>query len=225
MTAITPPVDKFVNKHNPLIIAGPVGDLEAVVLPPARELAKIVVIICHPHPLYGGTMDNKVVTTAGRAIYDLGIWHIRFNFRGIGASEGKYDQGHGEVQDLAAVIAWTKQQFPEYSIWLAGFSFGAYIAMQGAVIDPSIQQLITIAPAVNHFDFQESALVKCPWLLLMGEADELVPFDQVKQWVGELKRPITTIYFPDVGHFFHGHLVDLREQLKAALSRRIELPS
>lgn len=218
MSLTVSPHEKFTNKHNPLIIPGPAGDLEAVILPPAQEQAKIVVIICHPHPLYGGTMDNKVVTTAGRAFYDLGVWHIRFNFRGIGVSQGVYDQGHGEVQDLAAILAWTKKQFPDYQLWLAGFSFGAYIAMQGAVNDPTIKQLITIAPAVNHFDFQEAAKVHCPWLLLMGEADELVPFEQVQQWVKELPRPITTIYFPGVGHFFHGHLVALREQLKASLN-------
>lgn len=217
MTAYMLPEERFTHKHNPILVAGPAGDLEALVLPPAKELQKILVIFCHPHPLYGGTMENKVVTTAGRAFYDLGLWHIRFNFRGIGVSQGEYGHGQGEIQDLLAIIAWAKKNFSDYDLWLGGFSFGSYIAMQGAIQEPLVKQLITIAPAVNHFDFKEAEHVQCPWLLLMGEADELVPIAEVKQWVNALSKPVDVIYFPYVGHFFHGHLVELREQLKQAL--------
>lgn len=207
---------KFPKKINEIIIKGPVGQLEAIVAPPSAEKAKIMVIICHPHPLYGGTMENKVVTTAGRAFHDLGLWHIRFNFRGIGKSNGQYDEAKGEIEDLLAVMAWTKENFPDYEIWLAGFSFGSYIAMQAALREP-ITQLITIAPAINLFSFADADKLKSPWLLLVAEQDELVPIADVKNWLSQLKRPIQTIIFPQASHFFHGKLVELREELKQAL--------
>lgn len=206
--------------QNFLNLPGPTGQLETIISPPASESAPVISIICHPHPLHGGTMQNKVVSTLARVFYDLGLWSVRFNFRGVGTSEGKYDEGEGEVDDLLAVIAWVQKQFPSYGIWLAGFSFGAYIAMRGAAYPgfaEHIKQLVTIAPAVNYFVFSKELKIHCPWLLLMGEQDEIVPLDTVKNWVEEQSIPITTIYLSRAGHFFHGHLVELREQLKTAL--------
>lgn len=212
----------FNQPQNPVFISGPSGNLEAIIAPPVAESAPIVTIICHPHPLYGGTMNNKVVTTVARAMYDLGLWSLRFNFRGIGASQGVYGNGHGEVEDLLAVIDWVQQHFPKYNIWLAGFSFGAYIAMEGAArVGDAIQQLITIAPAVTHFEFHHGAKIHCPWLLLMGEADEIVAVGEVKKWVKKQPAHIKTIYFDGVSHFFHGFLSNLREQLKVALHSAI----
>jgi len=211
---------QFLLPQNFLNLPGPTGPLEAIISPPASEAAPIVSIICHPHPLQGGTMQNKVVTTLARAFYDLGLWSVRFNFRGVGASEGNYDEGRGETDDLLAIVAWVQQQFPSHTIWLAGFSFGAYIAMQGAAhpaLAGHVTQLVTIAPAVNHFVLPPHLKIPCPWLLVMGEQDEIVPAEAVKDWVKQQSAPIKAFYFPTAGHFFHGHLVELREQLKAAL--------
>ncbi len=210
--------------QNFLHIAGAAGQLETIVSPPASESAPIISIICHPHPLHGGTMQNKVVSTLARTFYDLGLWSIRFNFRGIGTSEGTYDEGRGELQDLLAIANWAQQEFPSHAIWLAGFSFGAYIAMQGAAdlsLATQVKQLITIAPAVNYFAAAPALKIHCPWLLAMGEKDELVPIEKVKDWVKQQSILIETIYLPEAGHFFHGHLVDLREQLKTALQKNI----
>lgn len=162
-------------------------------------------------------MQNKVVSTLARVFYDVGGWSVRFNFRGVGKSAGQYDAGHGEVEDLFAVVAWVRAQFPSHAIWLAGFSFGAYIAMQGAASIGDIKQLITIAPAVHNFVFPRDAKVHCPWVLAMGEQDEVVPVALVKAWVDERPEKISTIYMPTAGHFFHGQLIPLREQLKAVL--------
>lgn len=212
--------EKFPKKNNELTIKGPAGVLEAVVTPPVEEKAKILVIICHPHPLYGGTMENKVVTTAGRAFHDLGVWHLRFNFRGIGKSSGQYDEARGEIEDLLAVTAWVKQNFPDYKIWLAGFSFGSYIAMKVALKE-TVAQLITIAPAINLFNFDEVEHLSCPWLLIVAEQDELIPISQVKEWLSHVKKPVQTIIFPKASHFFHGLLVELREELKQALGTKV----
>src|SRR5262245_17371247 len=147
---------EFPLSQNLQFITGQAGQIETIVSPPlpaADQPKKIIAIICHPHPLYGGTMNNKVVTTIARALYDLHIWTVRFNFRGIGKSEGSYANGMGEIQDLTAVLAWVREHFPDYEIWLAGFSFGAYIATSVAAHEKEIAQLITIAPAVTHFDF------------------------------------------------------------------------
>ncbi len=213
---MTQPQILFPDPQNPVTLSGPVGPLEAVVTPPLKESKPIIGIICHPHPLYGGTMHNKVVTTVARAFYDLGLWSLRFNYRGVEKSAGSYGSGLGEVEDLLAVLTWVRQNFPQYTLWLAGFSFGSYVAAQAAAKE-DVAQLITIAPAVTHFDFKEIAQIHCPWLLLMGEEDEIVPLSAVKNWLTTLSTPIQTIFFPHVGHFFHGHLVQLREALKKAL--------
>lgn len=212
---------QFPLPQNLLNIPGPVGPLEAIIAPPAIELAPIVSIICHPQPTQGGTMQNKVVSTLARAFYDLGIWSVRFNFRGVGASAGVYDNGQGEVDDLLAIATWVQQYFPSHALWLSGFSFGGYIALQGAMhpeLIEQVKQLITVAPALNYLYFPKNVTtIRCPWLLIMGENDEVVSTQGVKDWIDAQSAPVTAIYLPEVGHFFHGHLIDLRERLKERL--------
>lgn len=207
---------------NPITISGPVGLLQGIISPPSMTTSSTrVAIICHPHPLYGGTMTNKVVTTTARAFNELGFWSVCFNYRGVGESEGSYGAGIGEAEDLQAVLTWVKQKFSTDVIWLAGFSFGAYVATQVAAKDKSIGQLVTIAPAVTNFDFEESRSITCPWLLIMGEADEVVPVSEVRAWMKQLPVTIHAIFLPNVSHFFHGHLVELRQQLIAALQANV----
>ncbi len=196
-----------------ITIAGPVGQLQAVITPPENTASTRVAIVCHPHPLYGGTMTNKVVTTTARAFNELGFWSVCFNYRGVGKSAGSYGAGIGEAEDLKAVVVWVREQFPGGVVWLAGFSFGSYVAAQVACKDKTIGQLVTIAPAVTHFNFNDCCSITCPWLLIMGEADEVVSVAEVKSWINQLPRAIQTIFLPGVSHFFHGHLLELRRLL------------
>ncbi len=196
-----------------LTIPGPAGQLEAILATHANDqpIDKIA-IICHPHPLHGGTMNNKVITTVARSFRDCNIASLRFNYRGVGKSEGVYADTIGELADLLAVSDWIKQQYPQASIYLAGFSFGAYIVYRAcAAIQP--QLLITIAPAVNHQDFLSLPLPECPWIIVQGDEDEIVPASEVYAWLDHLTIQPTIVRFADASHFFHGKLMALREQL------------
>ena len=194
------------------MLAGPAGALEALTLCPAAEVVATAVLL-HPHPLHGGTMQNKVVHTLARAFAELGIASVRFNFRGVGASAGRFANGEGEAEDALAVIQWVREQRPDTPVWLAGFSFGAYVALRVAA-RAQVNGLVTVAPAVHLYDFTTLTLSKCPWLLIQGEADEVVPVEAVRDWVaGAVPRP-QALFLPDVGHFFHGHLNDLRSALR-----------
>lgn len=203
----------------PVWITGPAGMLEGITAcPPEGRPMHGIGVICHPHPLYGGTLHNKVVDYLSRTLNDLGVGTLRFNFRGVEQSEGEYAQGIGEADDLRAVLNWAQRQRPGHPLWLAGFSFGAYVALRVAHEFP-LTQLITVAPPVNFFDFSALQPPGCPWMLVQGETDEIVPSDQVLAWAGRQSAAPTLIRMPGVGHFFHGNLNRLREELVAQLTR------
>lgn len=155
-------------------------------------------------------MHNKVVTMAARALRELGIDTVRFNFRGTGASAGTFDHGDGESDDLRAVAAWVRATRPDAALWLAGFSFGSYVALRAA---PSLQPalMLSIAPPVGRsWDFAAITPPNCPWLVIQGEADEIVDPQAVFAWIAELPEPPELIRMPDTSHFFHRKLMDLR---------------
>lgn len=195
------------------LMAGPVGKLEVMTSRPQNVEKSVTGIICHPHPLHGGTMHNKVVTTIAKAFDQLGLKTVRFNFQGVGKSEGKYDNAIGETDDLKTIIKWIRHNHPDDEIWLAGFSFGAYIAAKVTNADRSIARLITIAPAVNHSDYASLTDISCPWWLIVGRQDELVPFAEVKTFVDDSPVAIKFIPVEEATHFFHGLLIKLREIL------------
>jgi alpha/beta superfamily hydrolase len=197
-----------------LSIAGPAGDLEAVSTCPSEgeQAMRAIGVICHPHPLYGGTMHNKVVHYIARTFNELQIGSLRFNFRGVGASAGTYDEGHGETDDLLAVLDWVRSRRPELDVWLAGFSFGAYVALRAATRFP-VSRLITVAPPVNIFDFSDVSEPGCPWLVIQGDRDEIVPSEEVLTWAGQLRHPPRLITLSGGDHFFHGRLNELRAGL------------
>ncbi|MGA7800381.1 MAG: alpha/beta fold hydrolase [Gammaproteobacteria bacterium] len=198
-------------------IPGPAGTLEAITAcPPVGAPMRAVGVVCHPHPLYGGSLKNKVVHYVSQALNELGVGTVRFNFRGVGASEGDYDGGQGETDDLLAVLDWARKQRPEHAVWLAGFSFGSYVVLRAAA-RRSVSQVITVAPPVNFFEFAAVSRPACSWLLVQGDRDEVVPCSQVLDWAGRLDPPPTTICMADVGHFFHGRLNELRARLLEAL--------
>ena len=198
-----------------LTLAGPVGALEALTACPAAAPVLATAVILPPHPLHGGTMQNKVVHALARAFGELGVASVRFNFRGVGASAGSFAHGVGETEDALAVIDWVRAQRPGGAVWLAGFSFGAYVAWRAAVSSQA-SGLITVAPAVNLYDFSALSLPSCPWLLIQGEADEVVPVEVVRAWFsGMAPRPqAQALFLPGVGHFFHGRLNDLKSALR-----------
>jgi len=201
-------------------IPGPLGRLEAKIgINPAGGNHPIG-IVCHPHPLFQGTMNNKVITMVIRAWQALGFNTLRFNFRGVGESYGVYGEGEGEIEDLSAVLGFVRQNHPHSPIWLAGFSFGAYIALRIAATDPEIAGLISIAPALRLFDFKQFGLISCPWLIVQGDQDEVTEPLQVASWYQTLIAEKTglqpeLVWIPGASHFFHGHLVGLRQLLQA----------
>lgn len=194
------------------MIDGPAGGIEALLDAPqlpAGAGVRGVAVIAHPHPLFGGSMDNKVVQTLARAFVQCG-WHaVRFNFRGVGASQGVYDEGRGELQDLLAVVA---HQAPQGTLALAGFSFGAFVTSQAVqTLWPAraLEQVVLVGTAVTRFEAAaiDPALHERT-LVLHGEQDDTVPLADVMQWARPQTLPVTVI--PGVAHFFHGQLPLLR---------------
>jgi alpha/beta superfamily hydrolase len=191
------------------------GSLEAIV-EEVSVAGDRYAVICHPHPLFGGTMDNKVVSTVARALNESGIPTVRFNFRGVGKSEGTFDAGIGETADAAAVASWGAARWPGRQLIIAGFSFGAYVALRLAQ-QRAASHLITVAPAVGRFDFSVLKVPGCPWLVVQGDADEVVDPRSVIDWVGGLEPRPKLVVMPGVGHFFHGRLLELRDAVRDAL--------
>ena len=220
MTATAPA--EFPAASASLILPGPAGALEAAVdVPVAAEARAGVAIVCHPHPQHGGTMHNKVVTMLERSLRESGLATVVFNFRGVGASAGSYDDGRGETDDLLAVAAWVQRTRPHDALWLAGFSFGSYVAARAASQLP-VRQMISVAPPVSRWDFAHLAHPLCPWLVIQGEADEVVDPAQVYAWVAAQAEPPTLVRMPETGHFFHRRLMDLRGAVKNGV--RANLP-
>ncbi len=201
-------------------IEGPAGVLEALYeVSDESPSPAAIAVVCHPHPLHGGTMTNKVAYMLARALVELGAAAVRFNFRGVGASGGQYADGVGEVDDALAVVDWAHRRHPQAGIWLAGFSFGGAVAVR-ASIQREVQQLVLVAPAVEHFDVSD-VHPPCPCLVVQGDADELVPELSVRHWVQTRDSEVTLLVEPGVGHFFHGKLVQLKKQLHANLAGRV----
>jgi len=210
-------------KQQHLMINGPAGPIEAILTEPETIAHNIIAIICPPHPLHRGTMHNKIVTTLCRSYRECGIPCLRFNFRGVGKSEGRFDHAVGEKADLLTVIDWATECYPQYKIHLVGFSFGAFIAYSVASkSSEQIDYLITIAPAIHHYSFSELDIPRCNWLLIQGDKDEIVSAVQIYQWIASLDRKPQLLRFIDAGHFFHGKLVELRKRFKAVLGEKLQ---
>ena len=199
------------------LLAGAAGAIEAAIDYPEPACARAgVAVVCHPHPLQEGTMHNKVVTMLVRSLRELGLTVVRFNFRGVGGSEGSYDNGQGEADDTIAIARQLLAARPDHQLWLAGFSFGSYVAARAAQELP-VGQLITVAPAVENFDFSALKHPGCPWLVIQGEEDEVVAPQAVFDWAAALRPPAQLIRMPETGHFFHRRLMDLRGAVKNAV--------
>ena len=202
-------------------LQGKTGKIECLAGAPANkeESRKAVGIICHPHPLFGGTMHNKVTHMIEKAFKDLGLHTVRFNFRGVGESDGEYDNGIGETQDLITVCQWAKQVIPDHDIWLAGFSFGSYCALS-ACSDIKPTQFLTVAPPVERFDYTDLAIPDCPWLVIQGEDDDVVTPKAVYDYVNNLEPRPQLVTFK-AGHFFHRRLIDLKGAIINGILRQL----
>jgi uncharacterized protein len=184
-------------------IAGPAGTLE-VAFNVAEGALRGIALIAHPHPLQGGTLDNKVVQTLAKTFAALGYAAVRFNFRGVGQSEGQFDDGIGETEDALAALAAAKLEFGELPVALAGFSFGSYVQTRVAHAI-SAERLVLIGPAVKRFPAE---VVPPDTIVIHGEEDDVVALADVLAWARPQQLPI--MIFPGCGHFFHGRLPQLQ---------------
>ena len=200
------------------MLAGPAGAIECAINAPAGA-PRGTSVVCHPHPQHGGTLDNKVVQTLARAFVQLGWRSVRFNFRGIGASEGTWDDGVGEVDDALAVIAAHRADGQPWL--LGGFSFGAYVASQAAARLPDAakpQRMVLVGPSTQR---QQMAAVPADTVVIHGETDDVVPLAATLAWARPQTLPV--IVFPGVGHFFHGQLGLLKHTVVQELQPRAPL--
>lgn len=222
MGVVNTPLEAFPDADASLHLPGPAGALEVIVEHPEPECARRgVAVVCHPHPLHGGTMHNKVVTMVARSLRELGLTTVRFNFRGVGESAGEYDEGRGETLDLLAVAEWVGRTRPGDALWLAGFSFGSYVALLGARHLP-VKQMISVAPPVGRWDFSAAIAPPCPWLVIQGEDDEVVEPKAVYDWIEAMEDPPALVRMPEASHFFHRRMMDLRGVVKNGV--RANLP-
>lgn len=202
-----------------IVIDGPAGALQGILEAPAEAHTDAVAVVCHPHPLYHGTMNNKVVQTIARAVNSLHRPAVRFNFRGVGDSAGQYAEGIGETEDAMAVIEWARARWPAAELWLAGFSFGSFVALRASArSEPAC--LISVAPPVRRFPVADQPRPACPWLVIQGEADELVDWREVTEWVSRVRPRPELALLPDTDHLFHGRLTPLRETVTKFLLAR-----
>ncbi|MGY0505649.1 alpha/beta hydrolase [Luteimonas sp. e5] len=206
---------RFPESDATLRLPGPAGALELAVEYPDADIARqpVIAVVCHPLPTEGGSMNNKVVTMTARGLRELGVTTLRFNFRGTGESAGEFDEGEGESEDLAAVVDWVRRERPASLLWLAGFSFGAFVSIRNAArLEPAA--LISLAPPAGRWEFPPEP-PRMPWLVIQGDEDEVVDPGAVMHWLQELDPPqLTLVEMPGATHFFHGKLVDLRGVVK-----------
>lgn len=206
-------------------VTGPAGDID-VRIEVAAPSPDFVAVIGHPHPLFGGTMDNKVITSLARLVRDNNGVAIRFNFRGVGDSAGVHDHGVGEVDDMQAVIDYAEQAYAGLPLWLAGFSFGSYVAACVAV--KRHQQgkanagLLLVGPPVHNYDFTAISSVGAPVAVIQGDEDEVVPADQVFDWASASPLEPVVERMSGASHFFHGCLPELQSIAAMHLPNRRE---
>ncbi len=206
--------------HRHLFLAGPAGKLEALEWTVADAAPPLAGLVCHPHPLFGGTMHNKVVFQAARALHDLGLPVLRFNFRGAGLSEGKHDEGRGEEGDVRAALDWLAGAFPGTPIVLAGFSFGALVGLRVGCVDERVSELVGLGLPLNRND--AGFLRRCgkPRLFLQGSEDQYGDAEKVREFAASLPEPKRMVVVPGVDHFFTGKLEEVGRAIRSWMSER-----
>jgi alpha/beta superfamily hydrolase len=197
-------------------IPGPVGLLEVLIDEPAAE-PRAAVVFAHPLPTMGGTMHTKVVFQSAKALARIGCAVVRFNFRGVGRSDGAWDEGQGELDDYRAAVDFTAERYPGIELWAAGFSFGSHIAMSVGAEDRRLCALIGIAPPVNRYEFASVIACPKPKFLVHGLMDELIPLTAVRQFYAGLQDPKELVEIDQANHLFDGQAAEVGEALEALL--------
>jgi uncharacterized protein len=200
---------------------GPAGRLEALLEPPqlpAGQPVRAAVVFGHPLPIEGGTMHTKVVFRATKALAALGCAVLRFNFRGVGRSEGTWDEGVGEMADFRAALDLMATRYPDAELWTAGFSFGSYISMTVGALDHRVRLLLGIAPPVDRYDFSAVLASAKPKFLIQGERDEVCPLKRVYEFYGKLLEPKELVVVDGASHLFDGKVLEVGDAVYDLLS-------
>ena len=203
--------------HRSVFVPGPAGRLEALLWSPAEGKPQLAAVVCHPHPLFGGTMHNKVVYQVAHTLDRLGIASLRFNFRGVGLSAGEHDRGRGEGEDVTAAIDFLAAEFSGATLLLAGFSFGAWVGLRIGCADRRITELIGLGAPVNDSKFDYLAHCAKPKLFITGENDQFGSPASLKKLIGGLpaktREETSVVIVPGVDHFFAGKLHEMDSAL------------
>ena len=212
--------------HRNFFLKGPAGRLEAMLWTTAAASAgNLVALVCHPHPLFGGTMHNKVVYQAAKALHRKGMPVLRFNFRGVGLSEGEHNRGRGEQDDVRTALDYLAKEFPARPILLAGFSFGSWVGLRVGCEDPRVTSLIGLGIPVNKSDLSYLASCAKPKLFIQGENDEFGARANVEEFVATLPEPKRLVIVPGVDHFFTGKLPEVGAAIEAWIDQLAPEPA
>lgn len=207
--------------HSAGLIDGPAGVLEAELGGPDEGNVRALSVICHPHPVYGGALTNKVVHTLARSAQASGYAALRFNFRGVGKSSGQYDHGVGELEDARAAAEWLRSQYPGLPLVIQGFSFGAFISLCAAA-GLKAQGLVTISvPAAGYLDRGTPPPPGCPWLAVHSRDDDVVAYADTVAMLNQYEPKPQLASLDGVGHFYHGHLNALRDIVQPFLQEQL----
>lgn len=209
--------------EHPFVFNAEAGELEGVLTVPLTGGSPFIAVLGHPHSLQGGTMNNKVVTTLARAFKEAGIPSLRFNFRGVGHSQGRYDEGIGESDDMLALCRLWAAECPQSRYLFAGFSFGSYVAYRAAA-QHAHDWLLTVAPPVHHYDYRAYQPAPSPWHIFQGDSDEVVPESLVMDFALSFSPTLPVSTFAGTSHFFHGKLLELKEEVIRVLNEKVLHP-
>ena len=208
-----PPAGGQPSRLVPLMLAGPAGPLEALLQERDAHDHDLTAVICHPHPLFGGTMHNKVVHRTASVLYGLGAAVLRFNFRGVGRSAGAFDRGEGELADARVALRFLRERYPTARRWVAGFSFGSWVAARLGATEPDVARLILIAPPVHTQSFDEMTTCPLPKLVIQGTADEVCRPENLEKVFPGWAEPKRLMRVDDASHFFDKHLAGLAQAI------------
>jgi uncharacterized protein len=205
-------------------LRGPAGRLEALIDAPEPGMVRAAVVFAHPHPQYGGTMHTKTVYQSAKALARIGCAVLRFNFRGVGASEGAFDSGSGEQADFRAALDYMADRYPGVTLWAGGFSFGSWVALEVGAVDPRVSLLIGIAPPVatsvsgQNYTFDATLESTKPKFFVQGEADEVCPIEGMWHFYGKLHEPKELAVIDAADHLFEGKTQEVGEALEDLLA-------
>jgi len=200
-------------------IAGPAGRLEALLDEPNHGTGglRAAVVFGHPHPQYGGTMHTKVVYQAAKALGRIGCAVLRFNFRGVGRSAGRFADGLGEADDFRAGLEFMRERYPPARLWAAGFSFGSWVALAAGASDAGVSALIGIAPPVTHYNFETVAASTKPKFFIQGERDEICPLKEMQQFYARCEEPKELVVIDGADHLFDGKTTEVGDAIEDLL--------